>query len=228
METLTAPARTSQLHRLLWWILIFSCLIGGAAAIRRMVALSLPPSSVSQLRELDQAFDAKATLTWIHISCGLLFVSLVPFQFVASIRHARPTIHHQMDRPHSHWRLHSGRCHCHCHDLRPSDRRSERSRRHHHVWRTLFVLPVARPVVHPPWQPGAASGVDDPRQRDRFRNRNRAADHGVFFATSRLTHLTPHDFFGTAFWIGFTINLIAAEAWRLNYTRRASPGFTPL
>jgi uncharacterized membrane protein len=41
---------------------------------------------------------------------------------------------------------------------------------------------------------------------------------GVFFATSRFTHLTPHDFFGTAFWIGFTVQLIAAEAWIL-YTR---------
>jgi hypothetical protein len=36
---------------------------------------------------------------------------------------------------------------------------------------------------------------------------------GIFFATSRLTHLTPHDFFGYAFWIGFTINTIAVEIW---------------
>ena len=41
---------------------------------------------------------------------------------------------------------------------------------------------------------------------------------GVFFATSRITHLTPHEFFGTAFWLGFTIQLIAAEIW-INYTR---------
>ncbi len=41
---------------------------------------------------------------------------------------------------------------------------------------------------------------------------------GVFFATSPFTHLTPHEFFGTAFWLGFTVNLIAAEAW-INYTR---------
>ena len=36
---------------------------------------------------------------------------------------------------------------------------------------------------------------------------------GIFFATSRLTGLTPHEFFGTAFWIGFTIHLIVAESW---------------
>ena len=41
---------------------------------------------------------------------------------------------------------------------------------------------------------------------------------GVFFATRRLTHLTPHDFFGTAFWLGFTLHFIAAETW-INYTR---------
>jgi hypothetical protein len=44
---------------------------------------------------------------------------------------------------------------------------------------------------------------------------------GVFFATRRLTHLTPHDFFGIAFWLSFTIHLIAAEAW-INYTRPAN------
>jgi uncharacterized membrane protein len=36
---------------------------------------------------------------------------------------------------------------------------------------------------------------------------------GVFFATSRLSGLTPHEFFGVAFWIGFVLHLIAAEAW---------------
>jgi hypothetical protein len=33
-----------------------------------------------------------------------------------------------------------------------------------------------------------------------------------------VTHLTPAEFFGIAFWLGFTIHLIAAEAW-INYTR---------
>jgi hypothetical protein len=36
---------------------------------------------------------------------------------------------------------------------------------------------------------------------------------GVFFATSRLTHLAPSQFFGIAFWIGFSINTIAIELW---------------
>jgi uncharacterized membrane protein YozB (DUF420 family) len=36
---------------------------------------------------------------------------------------------------------------------------------------------------------------------------------GFFFATSRFSGLTAHEFFGIAFWIGFVLHLIAAEAW---------------
>lgn len=36
---------------------------------------------------------------------------------------------------------------------------------------------------------------------------------GIFFATSALTHLKPQQFFGIAFWIGFSINVIAIELW---------------
>jgi uncharacterized membrane protein YsdA (DUF1294 family) len=36
---------------------------------------------------------------------------------------------------------------------------------------------------------------------------------GVFFATSRLTHLTPAQFFGIAFWIGFSLNTLVMELW---------------
>jgi hypothetical protein len=36
---------------------------------------------------------------------------------------------------------------------------------------------------------------------------------GVFFATSRLTHLEPEQFFGIAFWIGFSINTVVVELW---------------
>jgi hypothetical protein len=36
---------------------------------------------------------------------------------------------------------------------------------------------------------------------------------GVFFATSQLTHLGPRQFFGVAFWIGFSINWIVVERW---------------
>ena len=38
---------------------------------------------------------------------------------------------------------------------------------------------------------------------------------GMFFAFRRLA---PHEFFGIAFWLGFTITFMAAEAW-IDYTR---------
>jgi hypothetical protein len=43
---------------------------------------------------------------------------------------------------------------------------------------------------------------------------------GVFFATSPLTHLQPHQFFGFAFWIGFSINSIVVELWLSSKRRR--------
>lgn len=36
---------------------------------------------------------------------------------------------------------------------------------------------------------------------------------GVFFATRSITHRTPQQFFGMAFWIGFTSTYIAGKAW---------------
>jgi uncharacterized membrane protein len=39
---------------------------------------------------------------------------------------------------------------------------------------------------------------------------------GIFFAFRKLT---PHEFFGIAFWLGFTITFLAAEMW-IDYTRR--------
>ena len=43
---------------------------------------------------------------------------------------------------------------------------------------------------------------------------------GTFFAVAVLRghRPDPHEFFGTAFWIGFTLQTIAAEIW-INYTR---------
>ncbi len=42
----------------------------------------------------------------------------------------------------------------------------------------------------------------------------------VFFVTRQLTHLTPREFFGTAFRLSFTLHLIAAEIWVVGYISR--------
>ena len=43
---------------------------------------------------------------------------------------------------------------------------------------------------------------------------------GVFFATARLTHLVPREFFGMAFWVGFLINTVVTETWLRTGRRR--------
>jgi hypothetical protein len=47
---------------------------------------------------------------------------------------------------------------------------------------------------------------------------------GIFFATSALTHLGPKQFFGIAFWIGFSINTIAVELWLQSRRRPSQTG----
>jgi len=42
---------------------------------------------------------------------------------------------------------------------------------------------------------------------------------GMFFATSTLTHLSPRQFFGIAFWIGFSVNALVTELWLHSKTR---------
>ncbi|HEY6374240.1 MAG TPA: hypothetical protein VIX90_01825, partial [Edaphobacter sp.] len=43
---------------------------------------------------------------------------------------------------------------------------------------------------------------------------------GVFFATARLTHLEPRQFFGIAFWIGFSATYIAGEIYLQRHPAR--------
>jgi hypothetical protein len=45
---------------------------------------------------------------------------------------------------------------------------------------------------------------------------------GVFFATGRLTHWQPSQFFGWAFWIGFSINVVLFELWVRSTGRRST------
>jgi hypothetical protein len=45
---------------------------------------------------------------------------------------------------------------------------------------------------------------------------------GIFFATSRWTHLEPRQFFGLAFWIGFSINTIIVELWLQSRSSRSN------
>ena len=50
---------------------------------------------------------------------------------------------------------------------------------------------------------------------------------GVFFATSRATHLLPQQFFGIAFWIGFSINVLVFELFVARHLSRATYSQAP-
>ena len=48
---------------------------------------------------------------------------------------------------------------------------------------------------------------------------------GVFFATQRITHLRPDQFFGIAFWIGFTTTYVAGEWYLRRYADVEASGY---
>jgi hypothetical protein len=68
--------------------------------------------------------------------------------------------------------------------------------------------------------------MDDPSNRNSSWHRDNPPCNGIFFATSRLTHLKPNQFFGIAFWIGFSINTLVIELWLRSHDRRSQTGVT--
>ena len=107
-----------------------------------------------------------------------------------------------------------------------ADWRRKRDRRDHALRHRLSIL-LGQGLLHiRKAKSRAPPRMDDPCVRDRFAVATIRPIVGVFFATSRLTHLTPRDFFGTAFWLGFTMQLMVAEIW-INYTRKPSAVVSP-
>lgn len=209
--------------RLMWITMIVLCVIGGAVAIRRMVALAFPPHNTPvQFAGLDEAFAEKRWLTLIHITPALLLVTLVPFQFSRKFRSRHLRLHRWMGRTVVVLGLIIGI------SAVPMVR--------HPVggmlevscilfFDALFLFSLTKAYLlirrgqlaqHREWMIRAMSvalGVATVRPI-----------MGVFFATSRLTGMTPHEFFGIAFWIGFTLTWIMGEVW-IRYTRRVLPVF---
>lgn len=206
-----------RLRRAMWIGLILLCVIAAGEAIRRITALAFPPrSSPPQIASLDEAFAKKPALTLAHIVPALLLVVLVPFQFSRSFRDRHIRVHRWMGRIVMSLGLIIGI--------------SALALIRHPVggpteatailcFDGLFLLALTkaflyirrgRVELHREWVIRAVSvalGVATVRPV-----------MAIFFATSRLTGLALKDFFGIAFWIGFTMTYIAAEAW-VRYTR---------
>jgi hypothetical protein len=178
--------------------------IAVAVVIRRLIALAHPtPSAAPQLAALDHAFASHAALTVAHIVPALAFVivaACVVFRPSAwSERLLFPlgaivglTAYAMSVGAVGGWVERSAVL----------------------FFNTLFLFSLLRAFLY------RRAGESALRRRWMLRAiiillgiATTRPVMGVFFATSRLTHLTPNQFFGFAFWIGFSINTLAVEWW---------------
>ena len=209
----------------MWGAVTFLAVIGVAVVIRRMAHVIpivvrgyRPPPATSnpvaaQFAALDDLFAHYPVLTLVHIVPGLLFMILGPLQLSSTIRARYPQ-----------WHRWSGRIFVICGAV---------------IGVSALIMSFGMPAIGGVNQAAATTlfavfflfalgkAVWHIRRREIAQHREwmiRAFAVGlavatirpiigIFFATSRLSGLTPHEFFGTAFWIGFVLQLIAAEAW---------------
>jgi hypothetical protein len=190
-------------------ILYLLCVIAFAAALRRIVALLIVSASTrtGEYAALDATFAAHKALTLAHIIPALLFVLLLPLWFSARMRRNEPS-HRRIT-----WTLFALGSVVGLTAIPmaadPVGGVTELSAII--VFDGLFLISFARAFAlflrHQPhyreWMMRAIAvllGIATTRPV-----------MGVFFATARLTHLEPRQFFGIAFWIGFAATYIAGE-----------------
>jgi uncharacterized membrane protein len=197
--------------------MVILCAIGAAAVIRRLAALGTAPlAGSSQFASLDANFAAKAGLTLAHIIPSLLFVLLVPLQFVPSLRRRNPRLHRCTGRVIMGLGVVIGVSALWL-SAHPVGGAAEGAATIVFGCFFLFSLGKAwrhirngRVELHREWvtrMVAIALGVAATRPI-----------MALFFATSRLTGLTPQQFFGPAMWLGFISTYVAGEAW-INHAR---------
>ena len=211
-----APTHSHDARAPLWlrtgfWVCI---VISVAVVLRRIVALATPArNALPQLAALDNTFAAHAALTLTHILPALLFVLLVPFMVFRTTNRPRwiENIFYPLGAI-------TGLT-AYAMSLYSVGGWTERSAVL--FYDTLFLLSLARAYLY-------SSHGDKMRER-RWQLRAIAIllgiattrpVMGIFFATARLTHLSLAQFFGIAFWIGFSINVVAFELWIHSVDRR--------
>ena len=167
---------------------------------------------------MDTGFARHPLLTMLHIAPGLLFILLAPLQFVRRLRNRKPNLHRWTGRVVLIAGIIIGSSALVMSPQMAIGGPNETAATMLFAIVFLFSLIKGflhirggRVALHREWMIRAfAVGFAVATVRPIV---------GVFFATSRITPLTPHDFFGTAFWLGFTIQLMVAEVW-INYTRQ--------
>ncbi len=228
MAVMPVATLNRALFRAIWLATFLLMLIGVAIVIRRAAVLIAPPPAPrnSITAGLDANFARHPALTMAHILPGLAFVLLAPLQFSATLRRRRPRLHRWTGRIVIAAGLMIGVTALVMGPQMAIGGPNETAATM--LFASLFLFALIRAYIcirrrdfalHREWMIRAfAIGMAVATIRPIM---------GVFFATAKLSHLTPHDFFGTAFWLGFTIQLIAAEAW-INYTRARSRPAMPL
>lgn len=205
-------------NRGVWIALLLLCAIGAGAATRRIVALATGPSGTpSKFASLDAHFAAQAGMILLHLIPALLFVLLVPLQFVSSLRRRHPKFHRWTGRVVMASGVVIGTSALWL-SVHPAGGLVESTATVSFGCFFLFSLVKAwihirnrRVEFHREWvlrMTAIALGVATTRPI-----------MGVFFATSRLSGLTPQQFFGPAMWLGLSSTYLAGEAW-IRYTRR--------
>src|SRR5215813_14769384 len=203
--------------RRFWIALVILCAIGAAPAARRIVVLaSEPPAGALEVAGPDAHFAAKMGMTLLHIVPSLLFVLLVPLQFVQSLRLRHSRFHRWTGRLVMGLGIVIGTSALLL-SASPVGGIIEATAAMLFGCLFLFSLGNAwwhirnrRVELHREWvtrMVAIALGVATTRPI-----------MDVFFATSRLTGLTPEQFFGPAMWLGFTSTYLAGEAW-IRYAR---------
>jgi uncharacterized membrane protein len=204
--------------RFVWIGVIVLATIGVAAATRRALVLFWPAIFAGKYppaAALDIGFAKHAALTLIHILPGALFLVLTPLQFVPSIRLKHLQLHRWLGRILVISGLLIGISSLVMSFTMNIGGANETAATTLFGILFLFCLikayrHIRRKEVaqHREWMIrtfGIGLGVATTRPIV-----------GMFFAFRKLT---PHEFFGIAFWLGFTITFLAAEAW-IEYTRQ--------
>ena len=185
-----------------FWVCIVIAL---AAAARRFVALARPSGTASVMSGLDATFASRTTLTLAHIIPATVFVVLAPWVLF------RASDKRWLERVLLLLGVMVGLT-AYAMSIDAFGGWVERSAVL--FFNSLFLFSIARAFMY------AQAGAD--LQKRRWLTRavgillgiaTTRPVMGVFFATSRLTHLEPKQFFGIAFWIGFSINTIIIEMW---------------
>ena len=193
-----------RLLRVGFWICI---VIAVAVVVRRVVALIHPPQSPpAQMAGLDESFASHAALTLAHILPALAFVVLLSFTYFR--RFARAMWIEQILFPLG------AIVGITAYAMSAFAIGGWVERSAVFFFNSLFLYSLFRA-----WQ-FRRSGEFERKQQWLTRAvaillgiATTRPVMGVLFATSTLTHLKPQQFFGIAFWIGFSINTIAIEFW---------------